>query len=117
MRAPEFVAVLTLGAGVALLVAPRPVATAMRLGDRPGAARLVGIMDLALVPGLLMGRPRWPWMVARAAFNLPRAAMFRAEACRPGDQPAARVGMFAMLGISAVDFTTALALRAAERTT
>ena len=27
-----------------------------------------------LVPGLLLGRPRWPWLAARAALNVPMAA-------------------------------------------
>jgi hypothetical protein len=32
------------------------------------------VLDLALVPGLLAGRPRWPWLTARAAANLATAA-------------------------------------------
>jgi hypothetical protein len=36
----------------------------------PRGARIVGLADLALVPGLLRGRPRWPWMAARVALNL-----------------------------------------------
>ena len=36
----------------------------------PFAARLVGLADLALVPGLLRGRPRWPWLAARAGLNV-----------------------------------------------
>ncbi|MEO7449172.1 MAG: hypothetical protein ABI336_12940 [Humibacillus sp.] len=34
------------------------------------AARVIGALDLALVPGLLGGRPRWPWLAARAAANV-----------------------------------------------
>ncbi len=36
-------------------------------------SRAVGLLDLALVPGLLWGRPRWPWLAARASVNLPLA--------------------------------------------
>ncbi len=106
---------VTAGAGAALLVAPCPVAAAMRLGDRPALARTIGIMDLALVPGLLRGRPRWPWMLARAAFNLPVAAAYRTQARRPGGQPVAIAGMAAMLGLTAMDTATAIALRNADR--
>ena len=39
--------------------------------------RLIGASDLVLVPGLLAGEPRWPFMVGRAALNLGVAAYFR----------------------------------------
>lgn len=113
-RIPEFVAVVTTGVGIALLAAPRPLAVAAGVGDRPTFARVVGIMDLALVPGLLRGRPRWPWMLARAAANLPIAAAYRSEIARNGGTPLARTGMYAMLGLSVVDTATAIGLRRAE---
>ena len=113
-RVPEFVAVVTTGVGIALLVAPRPLAVAAGVGDRPTFARAVGAMDLALVPGLLRGRPRWPWMLARAAANLPIAAAYRGEIARNGGTPLARTGMFAMLGLSVIDTVTAIGLRQAE---
>ena len=119
-RVPEFVGVVTTGVGIALLVAPRPLAIAAGVGDRPGFARAVGIMDLALVPGLLRGRPRWPWMLARAAANLPIAAAYRREINRSETKdsegsPLARAAMFTMIGLSVVDTATAVALRQAER--
>jgi hypothetical protein len=115
MRVPEFVGVVTFGVGLALLIAPRPLAVAARVGDRPTFARAVGVMDLVLVPGLLRGRPRWPWMLARAAANLPIAAAYRSEIARTGGSPVARAAMFAMLGLSVVDTATAIALRNADR--
>jgi hypothetical protein len=72
-------------------------------------------MDLALVPGLMRGRPRWPWMLARAAANLPIAAAYRSEIARTGGTPMARTGMCAMLGLSVVDTVTAIGLRNADR--
>jgi hypothetical protein len=114
-RVPTFVGLVTLGLGAALTVAPRAVGTAGGLGDRPGVARAIGLMDLALVPGLLRGRPRWPWMVARALFNLPVAGAFRTEARRPEGNPIARGGVYAMLGLSTMDTAVALKLRKAER--
>jgi hypothetical protein len=53
-------------------------------------------------------------MLARAVFNLPIAAAYRAEA-RTGERPAvARAGMVAMLGLSAMDTATAVGLHSAE---
>lgn len=114
-RVPPFIAVVTLGLGAALTVAPRPVGMAGGLGDRPVLARVIGLMDLALVPGLLRGRPRWPWMVARAVSNLPVAGAFSAEARRAEGHPLARVGLVTILGLSAMDCAVAVALRKDER--
>lgn len=114
-RAPQFIAAVTLGAGVALLAAPSAVTATAGLGERPGLGRVIGAMDLALVPGLWRGRPRWPWMLARAAFNLPIAAAYRDQARRDEGSSLARGGMLAMLGLSTMDLATAVALRNAER--
>jgi hypothetical protein len=113
-RVPQFVGMVTLGAGAALLVAPGPVARAAHLGDRPGLARVIGVMDLVLVPGLLRARSRWPWMLARAAFNLPVIAGFRAQAAQPDGDVVARAAMVTMVGLSAMDLVTAVQLHRAE---
>ena len=70
--------------------------------------RLIGASDLVLVPGLLFGRPQWPFMVGRAALNLGVAAYFHGVADR---SPAARGMAAAFVGLSVVDGATALALR------
>ena len=61
-RAAVRVGVITTVIGGALTAAPALTS--------PQAARVVGLADLALVPGLLRGRPRWPWLAARAGLNL-----------------------------------------------
>ncbi|GAA5148174.1 hypothetical protein GCM10023321_10060 [Pseudonocardia eucalypti] len=114
-RAPKMVGLVTLVAGAALVAAPGPVGSAMGLGDRRSVARTVGVMDLALVPGLLRGRPRWPWMAARAAFSLATATIYRAEARRSDGRREAVGGMYGMLGLTVADVVVALALRNAER--
>jgi len=114
-RVPEFIALVTFGAGAALTVAPGKVGPAAGFGSQRSVALTIGLMDLVLVPGLLRGRPRWPWMLARAAFNLPVAGAFRAEAKRPAGNPIARPGMYAMLALTTMDTVVALALRNAER--
>jgi hypothetical protein len=68
-RAAVRVGVLTIAIGGVLTAAPARVGPLMGLTD-PRAARFVGLADLALVPGLLRGRPRWPWLAARAGLNL-----------------------------------------------
>jgi hypothetical protein len=68
-RAAVRVGVVTTGIGVVLLAAPNRAGPLMGVDD-PRAARLVGLADLALVPGLLRGRPRWPWLAARVGLNV-----------------------------------------------
>ncbi len=59
----------TLAIGVALTLAPERAGSAVGLTD-PLGARLVGVADVALAPGLMIGAPRWPWLARRAALNL-----------------------------------------------
>jgi hypothetical protein len=68
-RAAVRVGLITTVVGGALTAAPARVGPLMGLTD-PRAASVVGLADLALVPGLLRGRPRWPWLAARAGLNL-----------------------------------------------
>lgn len=114
-RIPVFVGLVTLAAGSALTIAPRQVGPALSLGEHPEIARAIGVSDLVLVPGLLRGRPRWPWMLARAGLNLVIAAHYRRVAAEPGGPAAARLGAAALVGLTAVDGATAVALRSAGR--
>ena len=66
-----------------------------------------------LVPGLLAGRPRWPWMVARAAFDVPVAAWLHAVAGRSSSPKALEVAAGVLAGLVVVDGATALALHRA----
>jgi hypothetical protein len=59
-------------AGTALLVTPARLGPVIGLAGARDA-QLVGVLDLALVPGLLLGRPRWPWLAARAVSNVATA--------------------------------------------
>ena len=68
-RAAVRVAVITTVIGGALTTAPARVGPLVGLTS-PRAALVVGLADLGLVPGLLRGRPRWPWLAARAGLNL-----------------------------------------------
>jgi hypothetical protein len=68
-RAAVRVGVITTVIGGVLAVAPARVGPLTGLAD-PRAARVIGLADLALVPGLIRGRPRWTWLAARAGLNL-----------------------------------------------
>lgn len=72
-RAAVTVGAATLLIGGALLTAPGRLGPLVGLSS-PASTRVVGALDLALVPGLLAGRPRWPWLAARAALNVATAA-------------------------------------------
>lgn len=67
-RGTHLVGAATLGIGLALVIAPERAGAVMALA--PAAARVVGVLDLALVPGLLVRRPRWWSMAGRAGANL-----------------------------------------------
>ncbi len=68
-RFTRFVGLVTAVLGGALVAAPARVGPMMALTD-PTATRLIGLADLALVPGLVAGRPQWPWLAGRAVLNL-----------------------------------------------
>ena len=112
-RMPQGVGVATLAAGVALVAAPGMTTRALGIEGEETAVRIVGAADLALVPGLLLGRPRWPWMTARAALNLAQAGWLASTAGRAGAPALARGGAAALAALTAVDGPTALALRRA----
>ncbi len=105
----RLVGLITLGTGAALVLAPG------RLGRLAGiddcrTARLLGAADLSLAPGLLSGRPRWPWMAARAALNLPMAAVLARSS-----RTSARLSAVNLLALTATDARVALTLHRAGR--
>jgi hypothetical protein len=77
----------------------------------PGVLRVVGLADLALALGLYIGRPSWPWVVARAASNPAIAAVAMASA----RSRRARVLAAGLAVATASDLRTAARLRAAHR--
>jgi hypothetical protein len=79
---PTIVAVISGLAGSALLARPQRTGALLGLESTP-AARLVGSVDLLLVPGLLAGRAQ-TWLTARAVANVATAALALYSA-GPGD--------------------------------
>ncbi len=104
----RLVGLITLGTGIALVLSPGRLGGLSGIDDRR-TARLIGVADLALVPGLLSGKPRWPWMAARAALNLPMAAVYARS-----PRTSARLSAAALLALTASDGRVALALHRAR---
>ena len=78
-RAATGIGVVTAVIGSALALAPARAGQVARFDDENGL-RAIGLADLALVPGLVAGTPRWPWMAGRGALNLAIAAYLLARA-------------------------------------
>ena len=101
-------------AGAALTLFPERCGKPMGMEDHPEVLRTIGISDLVTAPGLLVGRPRWPWMVARATLNVglvSAAVGFREQL---GDRNAL-IGAATFASLTVVDGLAAATLRSAER--
>ena len=86
---------------------------ALKFGDHPVALRAIGAADLALVPGLLAGRRRLPWMAARAGLNVAIAA-YCVSIARSEGNIGPKIAASAMVLATAADVRTILALRRGE---
>jgi hypothetical protein len=112
---PTLVGCVTAAIGAALAAEPRLATGPLGLDGHDAAVRAIGASDLLLVPGLLRGRPRWPWMAVRAAFNIAVAGYLHRATPQSSSPRAARAGAGVMAGLTLVDGATAAALRRAER--
>ena len=112
-RDPSVMAVVavSLVAGLACTLAPAATARFTGIDATPGVLRLVGLVDLALALGLCVGRPSWPWLLARAASNPAIAAVALASA----RSRRARLLAVGLVVATASDLRTAARLRAAQR--
>ena len=110
---PAFVGCVTFAAGAGLVAAPARTTGFLGLTEQDTAIRLVGLADLVLVPGLLGGRPRWPWMVGRAALNLAQAAYFLGVAPQSSAPVRVKATAGALLALTVADGATARSLRRA----
>ncbi len=111
IRSATTVGAATLIIGCALLASPDRFGRALGLGGHRGA-QIIGALDLALVPGLLAGTPRWPWLTARATLNAAMAAYAVTQRHRDA-RLAARARLFAAVLATAtvVDGLAAVATR------
>jgi hypothetical protein len=68
-RYAVFAGLVTTVTGGALAVAPERFGPMMGLTE-PSATRMIGMADLALVPGLILSRSQGAWLAARVVVNL-----------------------------------------------
>lgn len=106
---------MSLGLGVAMTLDPRRSAALLGWSDHEGLARLVGGVDLILGAGLLRGRRRARWMLARALLTAVIGLIYArvlAEGHPRRRRPAAGAGLLAAL--TAFDYSLSRRLREAE---
>lgn len=108
-RSVEAVAAVSLLAGLACTFAPAPTARLAGIDATPAVVRSVGITDVVLAAGLHLGRPSWPWLLARAATNPVIAAVSLAS----GRSWRAQVLAAGLAVATVTDLRTAARLRAA----
>jgi hypothetical protein len=109
-RSAKGVGIITLLIGIVLVAAPSRAGRLLRTGDHPVALRIIGTSDLALVPGLLVGRRPWRWMATRAGLNVVIAAYCLWLVRREGTV-GAKIGVAAMVAATVADSRTIAALR------
>jgi uncharacterized protein YjeT (DUF2065 family) len=105
------VAAVSLVAGLACTLAPAATARLAGIDATSAVVRAIGLVDLALGVGLLVGRPSWPWLLARAASNPAIAAVSLASA----RSRRARLVAAGLAVATASDLRTVARLRAAHR--
>jgi len=100
-------ATVSLVLGSVLLIAPEAVGRALGVDSGRRVLRAIGLVDLGLAPGLYLGRPQWPWPVARAASNplIAVVAVANARSVR------ARVIATGLIGATVIDLRTAARMR------
>ena len=106
---------VTLAIGAVLLAAPARATGLLGLEGQEAAMRALGAADLALVPGLLLGNPRWPWTLGRAALNVVDAAYLGRVAPESKSPALLNAGAALLVGLTAMDGAAGLALRRAGK--
>ena len=102
-KAATAAGLITAPIGIALLAAPRLTGF---VGWKKTQTRAVGAVDLALSLGLLVARPRWPWVAVRSAANVVTAGLLVREGTSNGR---AAAGLLA--GLTVVDAAAARSLQ------
>ncbi len=69
------VGLVSLGFGLALVVAPARTVKSFGMGERPNLGRFLGVRDLILAAGLLRSENLAPWLRARAVSDAADAAL------------------------------------------
>jgi hypothetical protein len=111
-RHAVFVGLSTTVLGGALALAPERFGPTVGLIE-PAAARVIGLADLALVPGLVVGPRQGTWLTARAVLNL---AIIGHLSRLNGSARLQRAVAAGLAAASVADLQSAVALRVAHPT-
>lgn len=104
------IGLFTTAAGAALLARPAEAGELVGLDDDLGM-RAIGVLDLAIAPGLIAAPRRAPWVRARLAANVVTAAYLAYRAREQGSRRAWAPVAF-LLGVSGGDLQVAKAVPA-----
>lgn len=99
--------------GVAMTLDPRGNANLLGWADREGLSRLVGAADLAPGAGLLPGRRRAGWLLARTLLNTANFPAYL-RVLAGGGTRAGGAGAGLMAAFSVLDYPPSRRLRGAE---
>ena len=103
---------VSIGVGLALVAAPRPMTKGFGMGERPNLGRFLGIRDLVLGAGLLRSESLASWLRARAISDAGDAALLiggAASGAFPRGQ--AMLGLTVATAFSVSSFVLARRLR------
>lgn len=101
---------VSIGVGLALVVAPTQMTKGFGMGARPNLGRFLGVRDLVLGAGLLRGESLAPWLQARAISDAGDAALLIGGAAS-GAFPRGQ----AMLGLTVATTLSVLSFALARR--
>lgn len=113
-RLSAIAGVFTAIAGSALLIAPHRLGPVIGLTAKRDVLP-VGCLDLALSPGLVFGRPQWPWLAARAMSNVATSVLVLQRARDATTRRNARIFSAALAVATITDVRAARALRSVGR--
>ena len=96
---------LSVGIGLAAIAIPGPLMKAIGLGDRPNLGRLLGVRDLVLGTGLLLGQNTASWCRARGIADALDVALIAGGAASGAfRRDRAPISLAAAAGFSALSF-------------
>jgi uncharacterized membrane protein len=106
---------LSVGLGLAELLAPRAVGRAIGVGDHPAIMRMVGVREVVTGIGILSERAAGTWAWARVAGDAMDLALLGAAARLPDANPRRIAATTAgVLGVSALDVYSGQRLTASQ---
>ncbi len=96
---------VSIGVGLAAVAVPGPVVKAIGLGDRPSLGRFLGVRDLVLGAGLLLGQNTAAWCRARGVADALDVALIAGGAAAGAfRRDRAPIGVASGAGFSALSF-------------